>query len=178
MAIKYQPNRIRALREAMNWPQELLGKRVGCSTSTIGMIENGERRMLDNMAVDMANVFNISLDYLFCRSDDPTVYSPSNSEDVDINKILSHWEKTGLIKERSYVRPSNYGVLKKINKKTAIEVDKAESAVSAFIECVAEMLKQNDDVTIRGFGRIWVTDKGYVKYTPDKTMLKNINKGD
>lgn len=56
--------RIRELREARHMSQEALGKRVGRSKPVISSYENNLKLPPLDVLIDMANVFNVSLDYL------------------------------------------------------------------------------------------------------------------
>lgn len=67
--------RLRALREEKNITQEELGKILGTSHVTIGRYENGERIPKLDILIDLANYFDVSLDYLLFRSDKKEVSS-------------------------------------------------------------------------------------------------------
>lgn len=67
--------RLRALREEKNITQEELGRILGTSHVTIGRYENGERIPKLDILIDLANYFDVSLDYLLFRSDKKEVYS-------------------------------------------------------------------------------------------------------
>lgn len=56
--------RIRELREARHMSQEALGRRVGRSKPVISSYENNIKLPPLDVLIDMANVFNVSLDYL------------------------------------------------------------------------------------------------------------------
>ncbi len=56
--------RIRELRESRNMSQETLGRRVGRSKPVISSYENNLKTPPLDVLINMANVFNVSLDYL------------------------------------------------------------------------------------------------------------------
>ena len=56
--------RIRELRENRSMSQEVLGKRVGRSKPVISSYENNLKTPPLDVLINMANVFNVSIDYL------------------------------------------------------------------------------------------------------------------
>lgn len=56
--------RIRELRENRNMTQEALGRRVGRSKPVISSYENNLKTPTLDVLISIANVFNVSLDYL------------------------------------------------------------------------------------------------------------------
>lgn len=66
-------NRLRYLRKRSNLTQERLGKVLNVSTSTIGMYERGSREPGYKLLVEIANYFNVSIDYLLGNSDSPII---------------------------------------------------------------------------------------------------------
>lgn len=77
--------RLRALREEKNITQEELGRILGTSHVTIGRYENGERIPKLDILIDLANYFDVSLDYLLFRSDKKEV---SSSKDKSNNLTI------------------------------------------------------------------------------------------
>ncbi|MFJ9497827.1 helix-turn-helix domain-containing protein [Brevibacillus centrosporus] len=63
---------IRIERSKRKWKQEDLGKRIGVSGSAIGMYERGERKLDDETLGKLADIFEVNVDYLLGRSDNPT----------------------------------------------------------------------------------------------------------
>lgn len=60
--------RIISLREEHGWTQKELAKRVTINVSVMNRIEANERPLKDYEVVLLANVFNVSADYLLGRS--------------------------------------------------------------------------------------------------------------
>ena len=74
-------NRIKYLRENLGITQTELAKILKLSKSTISQYETDTNNPPDDIKIAMANYFNVSLDYLMGRTEDPT---PINKEGVDI----------------------------------------------------------------------------------------------
>ena len=70
-------NRIRRLRKEAKLTQAQLGKLLDCSGSTISLYEGGQRSPDTLMLVRLADVFEVSVDYLLGR-DTPSDYRPKN----------------------------------------------------------------------------------------------------
>lgn len=73
--------RIRKLRKEFDLTQEELGKKVGVSTSMIGMYETNKRNPGYENLEKIADCFNVSTDYLLGRSDKRLPYDISNQID-------------------------------------------------------------------------------------------------
>ncbi len=63
--------RVLSLRKSANMSQTELGMAVGISYFAIGKIEKGERATSIEVLCALADYFDVSLDYLVGRSDDP-----------------------------------------------------------------------------------------------------------
>lgn len=59
--------RIVNLRESQNWSQIKLGKKLNLDKSTMNKIENGTRRVSTDELEKIADIFNVSTDYLLGR---------------------------------------------------------------------------------------------------------------
>lgn len=64
--------RIRSLRISCNLSQQQLGEILGISKPAVSDIERGRRTTTIEKLVEIADYFDVSLDYLVGRSDDPT----------------------------------------------------------------------------------------------------------
>lgn len=70
-------SRIKELRKKNGWSQKELAKNVGVKASAISMWENDKRRPDFNSLVSLANIFDISIDYLIGRErieDDDAIF--------------------------------------------------------------------------------------------------------
>lgn len=97
--------RIRKQRTVRGWTQEALAERVNVSTSFIGHVERGTRKASLETLVAIANVLDVSLDYLLSGSMNNSVIGPMpkslNSQQrtalkeilSTIQDNLSEWEK-------------------------------------------------------------------------------------
>lgn len=64
--------RISSLRTSKALSQEALGKELGVTKATISRIESTDRAVSVDLLLALADFFDVSLDYLVGRSDDPT----------------------------------------------------------------------------------------------------------
>ena len=97
--------RIRKQRIQRGWTQEALAERVNVSTSFVGHVERGTRKASLETLVALANVLDVSLDYLLSGSMNNSVIGPMprslNSQQRSalkeilstIQDNLSEWEK-------------------------------------------------------------------------------------
>lgn len=82
--------KLRKLREQANLNQEELAKILSVSPSTIGMYEQGRRQPDHEKLKQIADYFNVPLDYLLGRTDDPTPYLISVSQGTGRLKEPGH----------------------------------------------------------------------------------------
>ncbi len=75
--------RIRYLRQQANLTQVQLGKLLGCSSSTVSLYEGGQRSPDTTMLVRIADVFDVSVDYLLGRVSDPAQKGNIEPEPLD-----------------------------------------------------------------------------------------------
>ena len=97
--------RIRKQRSQRGWTQEALAERVNVSTSFVGHVERGTRKASLETLVAMANVLDVSLDYLLSGSMNSSVIGPmprslNSQQRTALKEILStiqdnltEWEK-------------------------------------------------------------------------------------
>lgn len=65
------PEHLKKLRKSKNITQKQLAMNIGASERGIQQYELGERKPNYDMLIALADYFDISLDYLVGRSDDP-----------------------------------------------------------------------------------------------------------
>ncbi|MCL7873850.1 MULTISPECIES: helix-turn-helix domain-containing protein [Bacillus] len=75
--------RIKELREKNDWSLRELESRVNINYSVLSRIESGKRPVTDSELLKFADIFDVSIDYLVGRSDDP------GYKNIDDNKIES-----------------------------------------------------------------------------------------
>lgn len=78
-------DRLRKLRDEYGFSQEQLGNKTNLSTSTIGMYEQGRRQPDNETLVKLANVFDVSVDYLLGNTE---VRKANEPYDNELEKIL------------------------------------------------------------------------------------------
>lgn len=64
--------RLKTLRQQANLSQAELGNAIALSKQTINDMEHGRSKTTLDKAILLADYFDVSLDYLVGRSDDPT----------------------------------------------------------------------------------------------------------
>lgn len=64
-------NRLRGLRESVNLPQTKIAKMMGIVQSTIVRYETNKADAPYNVLLWYADYFDVSLDYIFCRTNQP-----------------------------------------------------------------------------------------------------------
>ncbi|EFF31921.1 MULTISPECIES: helix-turn-helix domain-containing protein [Enterococcus] len=79
-------NRIIDLREKRDWNQAELGRKIGLEKSAMNKIENGTRRVSTEELQKLAEVFNVTTDYLLGRNQTPEW---ATKEDIiELDKLL------------------------------------------------------------------------------------------
>ncbi len=71
MDFKVFAKRLKALRTANDLTLQQLGDAIQSTKATIGNLENSNKQPSLSMVVALADFFDVSLDYLVGRSDDP-----------------------------------------------------------------------------------------------------------
>jgi transcriptional regulator with XRE-family HTH domain len=80
-------NKIKMRRLELNLTQEKLAEKANITTSFLGHIERAERRLSIDTLVSIANVLNISVDYLLS---DSLSYNESNESAETIKKTFAN----------------------------------------------------------------------------------------
>lgn len=73
----FQPSfasRLKDLRISKGLTMEQLGKDIGSTRATISNFENEQRKPSLEMIIKLADYFQVSIDYLVGRTDDPTFH--------------------------------------------------------------------------------------------------------
>ena len=79
-------NRIIDLREKRDWNQAELGRKIGLEKSAMNKIENGTRKVSTEELQKLAEVFNVTTDYLLGRNQTPEW---ATKEDIiELDKLL------------------------------------------------------------------------------------------
>lgn len=70
--------RIRDLREDNDLTQEKVAKHLMCDQSLYSKYERGEREIPLKLVIELANLYNVSVDYLVGLTDNSVPYSRKN----------------------------------------------------------------------------------------------------
>ncbi|WP_221568987.1 helix-turn-helix domain-containing protein [Alkalihalobacillus sp. TS-13] len=70
--------RIKKQRELKGWSQRELARRININSSVMNRIELGTRPVEDHEIKLIANILEVSTDYLLCETDDPTPREKAN----------------------------------------------------------------------------------------------------
>ena len=86
--------RMLELRESVNLSQMKLSKELGLSQSAINRYENNKGIIPDTALLKYAEFFDISLDYLFGRTDKPEGIIFNNEPEIIKRKVIrnNEWE--------------------------------------------------------------------------------------
>jgi len=82
--------RLRSLRESLNVSQKKLAEAAGSNQSSIDRYENGRAEAPYKILLWYADYFDVSLDYIFGRTDNPQGKEYNNQPDVLKRKIVNN----------------------------------------------------------------------------------------
>lgn len=103
--------RLTVLLDENNMTQTQLAKKIGTSNVTICRYLTCERLPRLDVVTKIADVFNISLDYLLGLSDDKTVQNSDENYDLDIAMSIG---KLYSLDENSHLSKSQIELIKKL----------------------------------------------------------------
>lgn len=78
-------NRIKVLREEFDITQQELADKLSCSKSVVGNYENNRRKPSLEVLVKLSEIFNCSIDYILCKTDNRT--SDALSDPLGLAKV-------------------------------------------------------------------------------------------
>jgi transcriptional regulator with XRE-family HTH domain len=85
--------RLRDLRMNRNLHQSQLGEILGLSPSAIGSYERNLREPAYKHLAEMADLFNVSVDYLLCRTDEPLTVEEFKKLDArEMRQLLNEYD--------------------------------------------------------------------------------------
>lgn len=88
--------RLRQLRRMKDLTQRELAEAVHLSPATIGLYEVGKRLPDHNTLVKLADFFNVSVDYLLGRTDDPSPPEDLRQvSDIDLSRVIVGTHRRG-----------------------------------------------------------------------------------
>ncbi|MGJ3734828.1 helix-turn-helix domain-containing protein [Lactiplantibacillus plantarum] len=82
--------RIINLRESNNWSQKDLAEKMGLNKVTMNKIEHGNRSISNDELLKLANIFNVSTDYLLGNNekDHKSPDWATEADRIDLDKLL------------------------------------------------------------------------------------------
>ena len=69
----YMQNRLRELRKSRGYTQISLQMQTGIEQALLSKFENGERIPPTETLVQLAEFYNVSIDYILCRTNNPEI---------------------------------------------------------------------------------------------------------
>ncbi len=105
--------RLLALLEEKNITQVQFAKEIGVSNVTISRYVTGERRPQIDVAIKMANYFNVSLDYLMGISLNKN-FTDSKVLDKNLLKLQDFFKKSGFIDKYSIISDKQLKLIEKL----------------------------------------------------------------
>ena len=66
-------NRLKELRKARGYTQVTIQMHTGIEQALLSKFENGERIPPTETLVKLAEFYNVSIDYILCRTDNPNI---------------------------------------------------------------------------------------------------------
>ena len=110
------PEILKELRDKKGFTQKQLAEALYLSKTTISQYENGTHTPSIETFIKLADIFDISIDYLLGRTSVPVTFSTlkksfTSEENIDdfINMLLSldHQHRTDLMKQMDYIKFHN-----------------------------------------------------------------------
>ncbi|MRI65109.1 helix-turn-helix domain-containing protein [Gracilibacillus thailandensis] len=87
--------RLKQLRNSKGLFQKEVADKLGIKQNTLSGYENGTRSPDNELLKDIADFYNVTLDYLLGRSDDPTLTEKENKDFLEIKKLIDKMEREG-----------------------------------------------------------------------------------
>lgn len=130
-------NKLRKLRLENNMTQEDLSKKLNVSRATVGRYETNERFPDKNLLKEIADIFEVSIDYLlgrtdnrngniYCKETHDTEYAKNNLYRIFENEILKRLLEENIIVEGESIPPIVFDKILKYGLEAAIEIFKLE----------------------------------------------------
>ena len=69
----YMQNRLRELRKSRGYTQIALQIQTGIEQALLSKFENGDRIPPTETLLRLADFYNVSIDYILCRTDNPNI---------------------------------------------------------------------------------------------------------
>ena len=86
-------NRIKSLREEFNIDQQILAQKVNLNKSVMNRIELGTRPIRDEELIKFAEIFDVSVDYLLCRTNTRNFNDNNKSVNKEESSLIDDYKK-------------------------------------------------------------------------------------
>ena len=107
--IWYSKNKITALRKESGFNQTQVADSINCALKTYQNYEQGRNFPTLEYASKLADLYNVSIDYLLGRSDLTQIDNDFISNEVTINELKKvHAEKNNFQKQQNYIELINF----------------------------------------------------------------------
>lgn len=103
--------RLTVLLDENNMSQTQLAKKIGTSNVTICRYLTSERIPRLDVITKIAAVFNVSLDYLLCLSDDKKIQNSDSDSDLDVDILI---KKLYSLDDNSHLSKKQIELIKKL----------------------------------------------------------------
>lgn len=90
---KVLANRLRNLREEKGYLQKFVADKIGVRSNTLSGYENGTRSPDPNMILKLADLYNVTTDYLLGKSGNPNLTEQESFEAFIKDPELRRWHK-------------------------------------------------------------------------------------
>ncbi len=82
--------RLRKVRESLNLTQKEAASRLSISNVVLNRYEHGERQPTPDALKDIADKYNVSVDYLLGRTNDPTPHKNKTEEEIEFEEFMKN----------------------------------------------------------------------------------------
>lgn len=110
---KKLPKRLKELREAKGYLQKYVADKIGVKSNTLSGYENGTRSPDPEMIVKLAELYNVTTDYLLGKSDDPNKTEEEELEEFIDNVRVWYKNEPKTSEEKLKLMKEMFDIIKK-----------------------------------------------------------------
>lgn len=107
------PKRLKELREDKGYLQKYVADKIGVKSNTLSGYENGTRSPDPEMIVKLAELYNVTTDYLLGKSDDPNKTEEEELEEFIDNVRVWYKEEPKTKEEKLKLMKDMFDIIKK-----------------------------------------------------------------
>ena len=107
------PKRLKELGEAKGYLQKYVADKIGVKSNTLSGYENGTRSPDPEMIVKLAELYNVTTDYLLGKSDDPNKTEEEELEEFIDNVRVWYKEEPKTKEEKLKLMKDMFDIIKK-----------------------------------------------------------------